>query len=342
MTAATPRITFLVLCYNYGRFLPDCLQSIFAQSRQESFEIVAIDDGSTDNTQQVLVSYADQRLRVVTHERNEGPQRTFNEGLRESRGNLIARIDPDNRYHPNFLAATLPPLEDHPDVGLVYGNFNMIGERGQIYAEHATTIHGSNPFDGNEFVELLKRNFVCAPTSIARREAWLQAYPLPEWLAFGDWYFSLHISRMWSLAYVPEVVADYRIHSANQHTMIARKKLEEPSVIWLLDSVFADREQSADLEREKQGAKRAVYASHYADFALKYFGANLYADARRCYLRAISYHPTLILRPRVIRYLMATFIGSQRYNALKAQARSTREIVRRFAAQAHGHAHSSD
>src|SRR6478609_3872924 len=93
-----PLVSFVVPCYNYGRFLPDCLASIFAQEGRQDFEVIAIDDASTDDTLEVLRSFADSRMQVISHAKNLGHVATVNEGLSQARGELVARIDPDDRY----------------------------------------------------------------------------------------------------------------------------------------------------------------------------------------------------------------------------------------------------
>src|SRR4051794_9364967 len=124
--ASSPDVTFIVPCYNYGRYLGDCLSSIFAQEGGATFEIIAIDDASSDDTLAVLSRFADPRLRVARHAINQGHGTTITAGLQLARGRYVARIDPDDRYRNDFLAVTLPKLERFPDVGLVYGDAALI------------------------------------------------------------------------------------------------------------------------------------------------------------------------------------------------------------------------
>src|SRR5207244_1760140 len=102
-----PLVSFVVPCFNYGQYLADCLRSIFCQEGQHDFEVIAIDDGSTDNTQAVLHSFTDPRLHIITHPVNLGHVATINEGISEAHGSFIARIDPDDRYRPYFLSTVL-------------------------------------------------------------------------------------------------------------------------------------------------------------------------------------------------------------------------------------------
>src|SRR5204862_1529961 len=113
-----PLVSFVVPCYNYGRFLPDCLRSIFEQQREyQDIEVIAIDDCSTDDTWNILSGWNDSRLKLMRHERNRGHLISVNEGLSAATGKFVARIDPDDRYRSNFLATLLPLFEQTSQAG---------------------------------------------------------------------------------------------------------------------------------------------------------------------------------------------------------------------------------
>jgi glycosyltransferase involved in cell wall biosynthesis len=314
-----PRIevSFVVPCYNYGRFLPDCLNSIFRQQGDCSFEIVAVDDASTDDTPEVLRRFADPRLRVIRHPRNQGHVKTISRGLREARGQFAARIDPDDRYRPCFLAETLPRLRAHPEIALVYGDAALIDGEGRVSSQRSDIVHNRRDFKGNEFIPLLLDNFVCAPTVIARRDAWLEALPNPEHLAFNDWYFNLMIARRHDFYYIDKVLAEYRVHSTNHHAAIVHDRTEEPSIMFLLNTIFQEIEADPALQCAKMTARNSVYAVQYLRLANKYFGVELSQDARRCYFQAIRYSPRYLLSWTILRRIVATGIKRQTYDRLK-------------------------
>lgn len=317
MSSASPLVSFVVPCYNYGRFLPDCLNSIFGQKGNYRFEVIALDDASSDDTPAVLAGFRDERLRIVRHEKNEGHVRTISQGLRESRGQFVARIDPDDRYRTCFLSEAIPVFERDPEVGLVYGDAALIDYQGRIDAERTDTVHRDKPFTGNEFIPLLIRNFVCAPTVIARREAWLETLPVPPDLAFSDWYFNVMIARRYKFHYAGRVLADYRVHAANHHSKVIADKTEEPSIFFLLDRIFAETERSPEMQREKLAARGRVYAAQYLTLANKYFGNGMAADARRCYLQTIRHAPAHLLSFVTWRRIVATYLGPESYNGFK-------------------------
>jgi glycosyltransferase involved in cell wall biosynthesis len=316
-SSSKPLISFVVPCYNYGRYLQDCLGSIFQQEGGYSFEIIAIDDASSDNTLQVLAGFQDPRLRVLRHEKNQGHIKTISQGLQESRGQFVARIDPDDRYRPCFLSETVPRFQRHPEVAFIYGDVALIDSQGRTTSEQTDKVHGGKDFKGNEFIPLLMENYVCAPTVIARREAWIETLPIPEHLAFSDWYYNLMIARRYECYYVHQILADYRVHSENHHSKVIINKTEEPSIRFLLDMIFNQKERDPALQTAKERARGRVYSAQYLTLANKYFGAGFAADARRCYLQTIRNSPKYLLSYTILRRLLATFLDANRYHELK-------------------------
>jgi glycosyltransferase involved in cell wall biosynthesis len=329
MTAA-PLVSFVVPCYNYGHYLADCLQSIFGQQGDYAdFEIIAIDDCSTDNTREVLSSFPDPRLRIVYHDVNRGHVYTVNEGFALARGDFVARIDPDDRYRPNFLAALFPRFKDRPTVGMVYGDAALIDANGTITLATCDTVHGGRDYCGNELLALLECNYICAPTAIARREAWQVGLPIWEGMAFNDWYLNVMIARDYDLCYVNEVVADYRIHSQNHHSRIVYNKSEEPSILRVLDHVYGLPERTAELQAQKMRHRNRIYAAQYLTLAEKYFGVGFFDDARRCYQQVWRRNPREMMRPGPCRHWLATFLGRNRYEAWKSLYRRLRTGTKR-------------
>lgn len=318
-----PQVSFVVPAYNYARYLPECLGSILAQDSTATFEVVIVNDASTDDTPAVLDRLRDPRIRVVHNETNQGHARTIGIAIKAATGKLIARIDPDDRYRREFLSRTLPVFDRHPEVGLVYGDAALIDAEGR-FTEVCAPRHGGQAFHGNELVPLLESNFICAPTVIARRECWEAFLPVPEHLAFNDWYFTVMIARRWNLYYVPAVLADYRVHDTQHHTRVAQDGSEERSVRWLLNEVYAAPEGDSALEREKQAARERIWAAQLIHFAEKYFWFGNYPDARRCYLEALRHDASQLMEPRVLRHLAASVIGRKPYEWLKSALRRAR------------------
>jgi glycosyltransferase involved in cell wall biosynthesis len=259
-------------------------------------------------------------MRIIDHEVNRGHIFTVNEGLAAATGKYIVRIDPDDRHRLNFLSRTVPILEKYPEVGLVYADVALIDSAGEVTAPCTDVDHGGRDFKGNELIPLLKKNFICAPTVLARRQAWMQAWPVPDGLAFNDWYFNIMLARKWEFYYVNEVLADYRIHESNHHSKVASDGSEERSVRHILDRVYSEKEVDPSLEEAKREAKAEVYAAQYTNFAMKYFFIGDNANSRRCYLAAVQHDPTRLLDPVHVRQLLGSLIPRPLYEGVKRAA----------------------
>jgi glycosyltransferase involved in cell wall biosynthesis len=116
-----PLVTVVVPCYNYGRFLPEALESVLAQTLV-SWECIIVDDGSSDDSPQVAEEYSrrDSRFRLFRQE-NGGPSAARNVALRNSTAGLVQFLDADDILHPRKLEEQVNFLEHHREVEIVYG-----------------------------------------------------------------------------------------------------------------------------------------------------------------------------------------------------------------------------
>jgi glycosyltransferase involved in cell wall biosynthesis len=124
-----PKISVLLPVYNAERFVSIAIQSILAQTYND-FELLIIDDGSTDDTARILRRFQDDRMRVVTHAGNHGLSATLAEGLQMARGDLIGRQDADDWSYPERLAKQVAFLVAHPHVAVVGSQARIVDERG--------------------------------------------------------------------------------------------------------------------------------------------------------------------------------------------------------------------
>jgi glycosyltransferase involved in cell wall biosynthesis len=311
---SAPLVSFVIPSYNYGSYLRSCIDSILNQEGSFDFEIVIVDDASTDDSATIIRAYAqnEPRIRGFYHSKNQGHVVTINEGFAAASGKFIARIDSDDFYKPQFLKETLPIFERYSDVGLVYADIEMINENDHSLGFPACP-HQGVAFKGNDFAALLENNFIPAPTVIARAEVWRQALPIPAGLGFSDWYLSIRMARHNDFYYLPKPLANYRLHPKNLHSLMILDRSEEETILRLLADVFA-QEKSEELLK----IKKRVYGVNYFHLADKYFGCQMTDDARRCYLKAASFMPRLLLNPSWVRRSLGAIVGPRPYARLKS------------------------
>ncbi len=123
-SSATPAVSVVIATYNRARFLPETIDSVLGQ-RFRDFEPIVVNDGSTDETQQVLKPYGD-RVRYFYQE-NSGPSAARNLGVRHARGEWIAIQDSDDLSAPEHLESLFAFAEKNPDCGMVFANGAYLG-----------------------------------------------------------------------------------------------------------------------------------------------------------------------------------------------------------------------
>jgi len=127
-----PKITVYMPNFNYGPYIDQAVESVLAQSMSK-WELIIIDDGSTDDSLQILTKYrVDERITIIEQE-NKGLNVTNNVAIRLARGEYVVRIDADDYVDENFLLVLSNILDTKPDVGLVYPDYHHIDADGEIF-----------------------------------------------------------------------------------------------------------------------------------------------------------------------------------------------------------------
>src|SRR5262249_42501399 len=151
--------------YNRERFVREAIDSVLAQTFAD-FELVVVDDGSTDGTAGVVGAIEDPRLRWVARP-HRGVAATMNAGLREARGRYVARLDSDDVWLPDMVETQVAVLEARPDVDVVYAR----GQGMEVDGTPTTHVWGFGPrWADDPLRSQLHGDFTCNITAVARRE----------------------------------------------------------------------------------------------------------------------------------------------------------------------------
>lgn len=203
---AAPAVTVLMPVYNGARFLAEAVSSVLKQTLSD-FELLAINDGSSDGSAEILASIRDPRIRIVDNGRNLGIIATLNKGLDLSRGEYIARMDADDVCLPNRLAAQISFMRDRPDVGVAGAWYRPIGS--------ALSRTVRLPTSHDEICAWMPFHCPIAhPTVVLRRKDFVESglrydpgHPHAE-----DYDLWSRASRMTRLSNVAQVLLRYRVH----------------------------------------------------------------------------------------------------------------------------------
>jgi glycosyltransferase involved in cell wall biosynthesis len=222
----TPAVSVIVPCYNHGHFLAEALASITSTSLQ--IEIVVVDDGSTDQTPDVVATFETPYDLRFVRQQNAGLSAARNRGIRESRGRYLLFLDADDRLAPGGLEVGASTLDEHPEVAFVFGRCVVMDASGELQPTPAQP-----RIVRDLYRELLRRNYIWTPSVVMfRREAVEKAGAFnPRVNAAADYELYLHIARHHPVWDHGQVVAHYRRHDGNMSLDAARMLKETLAVI---------------------------------------------------------------------------------------------------------------
>jgi glycosyltransferase involved in cell wall biosynthesis len=279
--ASTPRVTVLVPAYNAAAYLAQALDSALAQ-RFANFEVVVVDDGSTDDTGAIADRYAAQhpdRIRVI-HQSNAGLPAARNAAIEMARGELFALLDSDDVWKPDHLQLAAAAFDANPQLGLVHANIERIDARG-----HWIMTCGPRWRDVRDpyATIALRLEHVSCPTVVFHRRCVesVGAFDLQfTGLGCEDRDLWLRIAERFPIRYLDVVTASYRLHGNNMsanHGKMATARLK------LLDKLRGSPRGAAIADH--------VAAMIESDRGLEMHDAGRPGDAFLAQLRALRHRP---------------------------------------------------
>lgn len=198
------KISVIIPTYNRSQKLKESITSVLRQSYTD-FEILIVDDGSEDDTEEVVEAIQDKRIRYIKLPVNQGVSAARNEGVRQAMNPLIAFHDSDDIWRPDKLAKQMAYWQQHPEYSMIYCAYLMHNgkEEWKVPGEAAEGL------EGKIFPRLLLRNSVGAPTMLLKRKCFLEAGGFDISLkSLEDWDFTLRFSEKFSIGYVNEILVD--------------------------------------------------------------------------------------------------------------------------------------
>lgn len=217
---AFPLVTIVTPSFNQGQFIRDTIESVLSQD-YPAIEYIVMDGGSTDDTVSILESYGD-RLRWVS-EPDRGQAHAVNKGWRRANGEILAWINSDDIWLPGAVATAVDYLVAHPEVGMVYGEADLVDQGGRVIRRYPTY-----PFEQHRPME---RCGICQPTVFIRQGVVAPIGYLNEALHYCmDYEMWIRIARHSSIGYVPNCLAHSRWHDeckTIKHRMAAQRETME-------------------------------------------------------------------------------------------------------------------
>jgi glycosyltransferase involved in cell wall biosynthesis len=216
------KLSVIIPVYNREKYIKVCIESVLNQKNPGcKYEVIVVDDGSTDNTPRILSEFKD-KIIYKRIENSGRPSVPRNIGLKLAKGELIAFQDSDDIWISSKLQAQLKDFK--ADYVLSYANAEVIDENRNLLGRNI--IDNKQAYSGNVFEYLLKENFVSTLTVIANKKIMLDLGGFNESVDYlEDYDMWLRMSLHGKFIYTPKILARYRVHKSNISTGSEKKDL---------------------------------------------------------------------------------------------------------------------
>lgn len=209
-----PAVSVVMPSYQHARFLPDAIESVLTQTFSD-LELIIIDDGSTDGSQEIIRAYAarDPRIVAVFHTVNQGIARTVNDGLARATGIYVAFIASDDIWAPEKLAMQYQVLQNDPDL-VVWSDAEVINASGErmnvLFSGFCPVV--TTRRSGDIFRDLLWGNYILASTMMLSRNAACEVGFCEDLRYLNDYRFIVDLAYLHRFLWIGIPLVQYRVH----------------------------------------------------------------------------------------------------------------------------------
>jgi glycosyltransferase involved in cell wall biosynthesis len=285
-----PKASVVIACYNRAGLLQATIESVIAQTFRD-YEVIVVDDGSTDETRELVASYGD-KIRYYYQE-NRGPSAARNYGVRQSRAPWIAIQDSDDLCTANHLETLYGYAREHPECGMVFGNGSYLGDTDR----HRSTIIPATKSkrlagDGVSLIDLFERSLVRLQAALISKSCYDAVGGHDESLRICmDLDLAFRLFMKYPVTYLDRTVFQYRRHEGN----IGRdEELRLMENIRVIEKLVTEFPRAKELLGQKTIDRRTAY--RYYRLAKGRWKRRQYEAAREAIRLATG------LAPRTVKY----------------------------------------
>ena len=310
MADKIPKVSVVIPCYNSIRYIAETMDTVLNQTHQD-FEVLVINDGSTDETPNWVkqLSEKEPRVRMISQP-NRGLPAARNTGIKHALGEYIAILDSDDLWEPTKLAKQVNSLDNNPEAGLCY-TWTALADSDGI----ATGRLAASNAEGNVWRAMTEMNIVCCgSTPLIRRCCFDDVGLFDENLRFSeDWDMWWRIAAKYTFTVVKEPLIRYRQHQSN---------MSKNCQLMLETSRILIERNFANAPIELLHLRNRSYGCIYLYLGWRAIENNDYQQAEEFRHQAIAHRPQLAYGAKSIRLkiaiLMQRYLGSDFYARIKA------------------------
>lgn len=275
-----PQVSIIMPVYNGEKYVVEAIESILNQSYKD-YEIIIVNDGSTDNTFDKIRSYLQLSNTKYVEQRNRGLPAALNTGIKASSGEYIAFLDCDDVWLPHKLDMQVVFMKEHPEVGLVHGNISYIDQYGTPFTPDSPY---ETDISGNCFPELFMGNRIAVLTVLMKKECIRKVGFFSENLKYADDYdMWLRISRHYPLGHIDKCLAVYRKHPGGISSNIIAHNADVLEVLGRTLKQFPDTWRIVGNDKVKD---RLFYLTNHLGTLC--YNSGKYLSAVRYFLKATN------------------------------------------------------
>jgi glycosyltransferase involved in cell wall biosynthesis len=225
---ASPLISIVIPSYNQAKYIAYNLDSILAQT-YSNFEVIFIDDGSKDNTVEILKSYTEKDFRIKYFYQNNSERAVArSHGISKASGKYICLVDSDDTWLPHKLETQLAVMENDPEIILCYAPVNRIDPENKPLKNAPRQQEG---YSGLIYEHLLMRNFIPSVTPMIRASVLKNiGEQVTDFIPYEDWDFWLRLSRCGKFHHIKEALGNYRLHPQQSVKNVKASRIEEVTI----------------------------------------------------------------------------------------------------------------
>lgn len=280
MGGQTPLVSVIIPTYNRAHLIAQCLKSVLAQTLND-YEVIVVDDGSTDTTRDFLLKAYGNNIRYISHPTNRGLSAARNTGIEHAQGTYIAVLDDDDVWLPDKLALQIDLMKAKPDVVLAYCGTLKVDCQGELLEEVMPEKRG------HLFAEMLHRNCLKGPASVAvfSREVLGASGVFDTSLSScADWDLWIRIARCGKVDFINRPLVKYVMHQSNMSS----------NINGMTRDTFAILDKYLPLLEQDKGSANPgdrIYSNHLIHFAWEYFEQHNLEQFRQLLRQALERDP---------------------------------------------------
>jgi glycosyltransferase involved in cell wall biosynthesis len=223
-----PLVSIVINNYNYGRFLRDAIDSALNQTYERT-ETIVVDDGSTDNSREIIAGYGDRIIAVLKE--NGGQNSAFEAGFAASSGSIVCFLDSDDVFLPAKVGRIVEALERHPNVGSCFHALRAVDEASGEIPMPGMVLAGEQDFRGGIRKGTMPLINTASSGLCFRRSLLERILPVPQPISLNsDLYIKWTAVALSPTLYLDERLTLQRIHSHNLYTFTATNVLKERKI----------------------------------------------------------------------------------------------------------------